>query len=171
MKAIKSLAAGNGAMTRAFALSALLAVGGCASVPQETPITASVPVPVAQAQFALEDLIRSQAPSIQVESQSNNMMQVRADCMSLASMDAMKCSMIMMGIGNAGWSGPFHVQHYRFIEQDGRTLVRGHWNWCAVNAAGKENCAPINPAGPNNYLRALEKQFQLKIVINGVEAQ
>lgn len=139
---------------------------GCASVPQETPITVNIAAQVPAVQFKLEDLIRTQAPHSEVKTQNSTMLIMSNDCVTLPTMDAFKCSVVMMGIGNTGWTGPFHVQTYRFAEIDGKTSVRGGWNWCAVNGFGKENCTAINPAGVNAYLRKLDESFAAQAALS-----
>lgn len=145
----------------------VLMLSGCATVPKENPITVTVNQPVAVAQFTMETVMRESAPATQVKTQTEHMLVLTNDCMNVPQMDAFKCSMVMMAIGNTGWSGPYHIQTYRFVNIDGKTNVRGDWQWCAVNGFGKENCSQINPNASNKALILLERRLSPTIATNG----
>lgn len=132
---------------------------GCSSVPQEQPITVDVIGDISSTQFELEDFILTLMPNAEVENQTSNIMTVRNNCTDLKDLSVMKCTLIMMSVGNSGWDGPFLVQNYRFSLRDDKTRIRGKWSWCAINALGKENCVKINNVQPNTLLRQFAYKY------------
>lgn len=147
---------------------AAVLLSGCATVPKENPITITLSQPVPVVQFELETFVREKAPATQIKNQTDHMLIMTNDCINLADMNASKCALVMMGVGNSGWSGPFHIQTYRFVSMNGKTVVRADWNWCAVNAFGAENCMQINPAAANGVLRKLETRLSVSVAGAGV---
>lgn len=142
----------------ALALTASLVFSGCAtnSLPPEDPMTIKLDIPASEAQFRMESMISERLPKSYVVNANDNNLTMQIDCMNAPGFDAFKCSMIMMGIGNSGWSGPWQIMDFRFYEINGETNVRSSWKWCAENGFGKRNCSNIQAAYSNNALRHFE---------------
>lgn len=97
---------------------------------------------------------------MRVERATDRELVFKGDCMDTPDMNAFKCSLVMMGVGNSGWDGPHMVLTFRTAEIRGVTNVTVQSKWCATNALGKTNCIDAGTSSQrNDLLRQLEAAY------------
>ena len=136
-----------------IALIVISMLSGCATVPA-TPVEAPISVQLrgtsVEVQQFIEDRIRKMG--LRVESATDRAITFKSDCMNVPDMNALKCSLIMMAIGNSRWDGPHALLTFRTSEVRGVVNLTGTSEWCATNPFGKTNCIPNGPVAQMNMM-------------------
>lgn len=171
MTKMVSVVLGNGsalascARCAAAALVAAAGLVGCATAPQAPPeaaISVALPGTANEVQQYLED--RTRAKGIyRIEQAAERQITFKTDCMNVPEMNAFKCSLVMMGVGNSGWSGPWSVLTFRTNQVREVVNLSVDAQWCATNAFGKTNCMQSGTnAQANALLRDIEAEYKAK---------
>lgn len=142
---------------------------GCSSTPKKPPepeISVALKGTAVEVQYFIEERLRDNPESgFQVESATDREIVFKTHCMNVPTMNSFKCSMLMMGIGNSGWDGPFYVMTFRTAEIRGVVNLTAAAKWCAINAFGKSNCVDNNSnAERNELLRKIESSYNKEVV-------
>ena len=150
------------------ALFGSLIIAGCATAPQtppEPPISVQLRGTSVEVQQFIEERFRKNATnSFRVESATDRAITLKANCMDVPDMNAFKCSLIMMAVGNSRWDGPYAVITFRTAEVRGIVNLTVASEWCATNAFGKTNCMPYGSnAEANDLLRKLDQAYQREV--------
>ena len=145
-----------------------LIIAGCATTPQtplEPPISVQLRGTSVEVQQFIEDRFRKNASNIfRVESATDRAITLKANCMDVPDMNAFKCALILMAVGNSGWDGPHAVITFRTAEIRGIVSLTVSSEWCATNAFGKTNCMPNGSnAEANDMLRKLDQAYQREV--------
>jgi hypothetical protein len=99
-----------------------------------------------------------------VESANDRAITFKADCMNVPGMSAFRCTMVMMAVGNSGWSGPWSVLTFRTTQNREVVNLALDAQWCATNAFGKTNCMPNGGGAQTNaLLRDIESEYKSKL--------
>lgn len=141
---------------------------GCSTTPQtppEPPITVALKGTSVEVQHFIEERFRNNPQSgLQIESATDREIVFKSHCMNTPTMNSLKCSLLMMGIGNSGWDGPFYLITFRTSEIRGVVNLTLADKWCAINAFGKSNCQDIKPSAENNkLLRKIERAYSNEV--------
>lgn len=137
-------------------------LAGCvAAPPPVAPISVQLQGTSVEVQQYVEDTImKGLGGAYRVESETDREVVFKSDCVNVPNMSSLKCAVILMGIGNSGWSGPYHYVKFRTNEIRGTVHLSVDAQWCAVNAFGKTNCMPEGSTkDANAMLRSLEENF------------
>ena len=141
--------------------AASLYLGGCATGPQrpvEPLQTVSTGVPAETVQAMLIDYYQSENSVFEPVDITPHGIEFKADCVA-AGLNPFQCSVMMLAVGNSGWSGPYLHAQWTTLNLQGETKVSLSGKYCAVNAMGRENCAEFDPqvnADLNKRLRHFE---------------
>jgi hypothetical protein len=146
-------------------LSIGLLLSGCASnpsIPQEAPISVQIKGTSIEVQNFIEERMRVNSSGVfYIENSSDRSITLKANCNRLPNQKPLQCGLIMMGIGNSHWDGPYLMMTFRTADIRGTINVTLQSEWCAINAFGKSNCMP---AGTNNehneILRNMKRMFE-----------
>lgn len=156
---------GTQSLVMAAAVVAAAALGGCAMTPQAPPeaaISVALPGTSNEVQQYLEDRTRAKGV-YRVEQASDRSITFKTDCMNVPEMNALKCSLVMMAVGNSGWSGPWSVLTFRTNQVREVVNLSVDAQWCATNAFGKTNCMQSGTnAQANALLRDIESEYKAK---------
>ena len=153
-------------MKKILSLLILLSLLGCATKNQNQPPRISVKLngTAVEVQNFIEERFRQKNASFYVESATDREIVFKANCMDTPGMNAFKCSLIMMSVGNSGWDWPFSVISFRTSEIRGVVNLTASSKWCATNAFGKTNCRNSGSnAEHNELMRKIETAFQQEI--------
>lgn len=142
-----------------------LMISGCATVQQAPPeplISVQLRGTSVEVQQYIEERFRKNPSNgFRVESATDRAITLKADCMDVPNMNAFKCAVIMMAVGNSGWDGPYAVITFRTAEIRGIVNLTVASEWCATNAFGKTNCMPNGSnAEANELLRKIDQAYQ-----------
>jgi hypothetical protein len=154
-------------------LLSILFISGCAtapSKPKEDPISIQLKGSAVEIQNFIEQFVSETygktATGLKITNADNRSITFQTDCMNVTTsgvmMNSLKCTMIMMAIGNTGWNGPYLTITYRTNEIKGVTNVKSESKWCATNVLGSSNCMTYNVADSNQNLRELKISFEKK---------
>ncbi len=151
-----------------IAISMVFLVTGCANnppVPQESPLSIQLKGTSTEVQNFIEERIRSRGNGVMnVENASDRLLTMKADCNRLPNQKPLQCGLIMMGIGNSGWSGPYLMLNFRTNQIRENVNVTVQSEWCAVNAFGKSNCMPAGNTNENNeILRGIKMGYESEV--------
>lgn len=154
-----------------FYIVGMLATGliaGCANnpqVPQESPISIQLKGTSTEVQNFIEDRIRSRGNGVfSVENANDRLLTLKADCNRLPNQKPMQCGLIMMGVGNSRWDGPYLMLNFRTNQIRENVNVTVQSEWCAVNAFGKSNCMPAGNTNENNdILRGIKMAYDSEV--------
>jgi len=146
----------------------LLVLSGCAvtpPVPQEAPISIQLKGTSTEVQNFIEEKIRQFSNgAINVENASDRVLTLKADCRNMPNQKPMQCGLIMMTIGNSGWSGPFLISNFRTNQIRDVVNVTFQSEWCATNAFGKSNCMPADTNNDKNQmLRMIKNAYENEV--------
>lgn len=147
-----------------FAFVLPLVLAGCATNqparPVEQPLSVKLPGTSVEVQHFIEQKMLNRGFGYQVVSADNRSISFKTDCISIPTMNAFKCSMIMMAVGNSRWDGPHAVVTFRTAEIRGEVNLAGNAQWCATNVMGKTNCMPNGGAAEmNDLLRDIQAEY------------
>jgi hypothetical protein len=146
----------------------LLMLSGCAvtpPVPQEAPISIQLKGTSTEVQNFIEEKIRQASNgSVYVENATDRVLTLKADCRNMPNQKPMQCGLIMMGIGNSGWSGPFLISNFRTNQIRDVVNVTFQSEWCATNAFGKSNCTSADTNNEKNrILRMIRDAYENEV--------
>lgn len=141
---------------RLFSICAISALTGCATAPQQPP-EAPISVQLAGSAVEVQEFIQHRAMtrgngSMHVESANERALTMKGECAALPDMSPLKCSFIMMAIGNSQWDGPYAVMTFRTNEVRGNVNLTLQSQWCATNPFGKTNCMSNGTSRESNDL-------------------
>lgn len=149
-----------------FAMAVISIMTGCATVPATPPeplITAQLRGTSVEVQQFIEERFR-QGTAFRVENATDRAITFKADCMSVPSMNAFKCTAVMMTVGNSRWDGPFAMITFRTSEIRGVVNLTAVSEWCATNAFGKSNCISNSSNSElNDLLRKIDQAYQNEV--------
>jgi len=137
-------------------------LSGCATTPtrDEPQLTIKLKGTAVEVQHFIEDRVRSRNSKIQIEGASDRELILKTDCIDIPDLSSFKCAIIMMAVGNSGWSGPYLVMRFRTAEIRGEVNVALTASWCATNAFGRTNCGSPEPnVELNSLLRKIEVAY------------
>jgi hypothetical protein len=135
-------------------------------VPQEPEISVELNGTAVEVQTFIQDKLRSdpQTAPLKVDSANDRAIVFKGDCMNAPNMGALKCSLVMMAIGNSGWDGPYAVMTFRTSEIRGVVHLTLSTEWCATNAFGKTNCmSDGSNSMRNQILMAVKDGYEKKV--------
>jgi hypothetical protein len=151
-----------------FALLVTVLITGCANtpqVPQESPISIQLKGTSTEVQNFIEDRIRRNGNGVfSVENANDRLLTLKANCNRLPNQKPMQCGLIMMGVGNSRWDGPYLMLNFRTNQIRENVNVTVQSEWCAINALGKSNCMPAGNINENNdILRGIKTGYDSEI--------
>ena len=120
-----------------------VSLAGCATAPGAPPeplISVQLRGTSVEVQNFIEERFRKNSGSgFRVENATDRAITFKGDCMNVPDMNAFKCSLIMMAVGNSRWDGPYAVIAFRTAEIRGVVNLTVSSEWCATNAFGKSD--------------------------------
>lgn len=150
---------------RIWIIIILAFLAGCTTTPSTPPepdISVQLKGTSVEVQNFIEERVRKNpGADFRVDSATDRAIVFKANCMDMPDMNAFKCAMIMMGVGNSGWDGPFAITTFRTAEIRGVVNLTVSTEWCAANAFGKTNCMPEGTSMERNkLLRKIKASYE-----------
>lgn len=132
--------------------------------PAERAISVKLQGSSVEVQNFIEQRVRENGGEIDIESVTERELVFKANCLNVPNMNSIKCALVMMSVGNTGWSGPFMYITFRTAEIRGQTTLAANGRWCAINAFAKTNCLPAGSNAENNdMLRKIKADYEKEV--------
>lgn len=138
-----------------LSIVAISVLTGCATAPQqppEAPISVQLPGTAIEVQDFIQTRTANRVPTLQIESANDRTLVMKSFCTDIPDMNPLRCSFILLAVGNSQWDGPYAVMTFRTNEVRGYVNLTLQTQWCATNTLGRTNCMNNGTARDSNEL-------------------